>query len=234
MSELTYETNDDIAISAEIASGYPYVGFVSVYLCRALIAIQNIFPGANIFVYAQLVMSFIAFTVIIRIILERQESVLVTVLAILVTAYFSLDHYGCLQFTKTSALLMTAGLIWIADTYLHERRVSCFILAFALYFIGVAYRQKGMFPSIAFVALFMLLWWLTNGKEFFGGRKPLPEIGLVLIIVIAMLVPYGLDKASDAANAGTPELKAGRQYQAERVKVTDYPMLDYIEDNIGE
>ena len=57
---------------------------------------------------------------------------------------------------------------------------------------------------------------------------------VVLIIVIAMLVPYGLDKASDAANAGTPELKAGRQYQAERVKVTDYPMLDYIEDNIGE
>ena len=234
LSEVTYETNDDFAIAAEIASGYPFVGFVSVYLCRILMLIQKIFPAANIFMISQLVMSFIAFTVIVKVILDRQESVLLSVLSLLLVLFYSMDHYGCMQFTKTSALLMTAGLIWIADTYLHERRVSCFILAFALYFIGVAYRQKGMFPSIAFVALFMLLWWLTNGKEFFGGRKPLPEIGLVLIIVIAMLVPYGLDKASDAANAGTPELKAGRQYQAERVKVTDYPMLDYIEDNIGE
>ncbi|MBQ6455933.1 MAG: hypothetical protein IJJ31_02260 [Mogibacterium sp.] len=234
LSEVTYETNDDFAIAAEIASGYPFVGFVSVYLCRILMLIQKIFPAANIFMISQLVMSFIAFTVLIKVILDRQESVLLSVLSLLLVLFYSMDHYGCMQFTKTSALLMTAGLIWIADTYLHERRAACFILAFALYFIGVAYRQKGMFPSIAFVALFMLLWWLTNGKEFFGGRKPLPEIGLVLIIVIAMLVPYGLDKASDAANAGTPELKAGRQYQAERVKVTDYPMLDYIEDNIGE
>ena len=234
LSEVTYETNDDFAIAAEIASGYPFVGFVSVYLCRILMLIQKIFPAANIFMISQLVMSFIAFTVIVKVILDRQESVLLSVLSLLLVLFYSMDHYGCMQFTKTSALLMTAGLIWIADTYLHERSAACFILAFALYFIGVAYRQKGMFPSIAFVALFMLLWWLTNGKEFFGGRKPLPEIGLVLIIVIAMLVPYGLDKASDAANAGTPELKAGRQYQAERVKVTDYPMLDYIEDNIGE
>ena len=234
MSEVTYETNDDFAIAAEIVSGYPFVGFVSVYLCRMLILIQKIFPTANIFMISQLVMSFIAFAVIFKIILDRQESVLLTLLTLILILFFSMDHYGCMQFTKTSALLMAAGLIWIADVYLHERSAACFIFAFALYYIGVAYRQKGMFPSIAFVALFMLLWWITNGREFFAGRKPLPEIGLVLVIVIAMIVPYGLDMASDAANAGTPELKAGRQYQAERVKVTDYPMLDYIEQNIGE
>lgn len=234
MSEVTYETNDDFAIAAEITAGYPFVGFVSVYLCRILILIQKAFPAANIFMISQIVMSFLAFTVIVKVILDRQKSVLLTVLALLLTAFFSMDHYGCMQFTKTSALLMTAGLIWVADTYLNEGRLITFILAFAMYFTGVAYRQKGMFPAIAFVALFMLIWWLTNAKEFFSGRKPLPEIGKVLIIVVAMLVPYGLDMASDAANAGTPELKAGREYQAERVLVTDYPMLDYIEENIGE
>ena len=234
VSELTYETNDDIAISAEIAAGYPYVGFVSVYLCRALIAIQNIFPGANIFVYAQLIMSFIAFTVIIRIILERQESVLVTVLAILVTAYFSLDHYGCLQFTKTSALLMTAGLLWVTDAYLYERKVFYFICAFALYFTGVAFRQKGMFPAIAYSAVFMAIWWLTNRKEFFKDRKLLPEAGLVLLIIVMMIVPYGIDKASDAANASTPELRAGRLYQQERTQLTDYPFLKYTDQNMHE
>ena len=234
LTDLTYETNDDFAISAEIAAGYPYVGFVSVYFCRLLVAIQKVFPAANVFIYSQIVLSFIAFTVLVRIIFERQKSLLLTLLSLLITAYFSLDHYGCLQFTKTSALLMAAGLIWVADNYIHERSVLYFILAFALYFIGVSYRQKGMFPAVAYCALFMLLWWLCNGREFFKERKPLPEIGLALIIMMIMIVPYGIDLASDAANAGTPELKAGRDYQRERTLVTDYPVIEYLEQNVGE
>ena len=36
-TNLMYETNDDYAIAARIADGYPYVNFINYYLCRILI-----------------------------------------------------------------------------------------------------------------------------------------------------------------------------------------------------
>ena len=238
-TDLMYETNDDFAIAEKLAAGYPYVGFVSYYLCKALIFVQDIFPGINIFIVSQLVMSFVSFTVLFKIILDRNLYIFEIILGAVVTAFFSLDHYSSVQFTKTSALLMTAGLILVADTYINNRDsrlkfVFYNIVAYALFFAGVAYRQKGMFPALAYAGVVMLLWLLLEGKEYFKGRNPLAEIVIIIVLLVLAAVPYGLDLKSDAANAGTPELALGREYQAERVKITDYPMIERYEEHKDE
>jgi len=230
-TDVFYESNDDFAISQEILAGYPFVGFVNYYLCKALIFFQGIVPGMNGFVLSQIAVSFIALCVILKIFLDRKDDWFEMVPAVLIIAFFSLDHYSAIQFTKTAALLMTAGLLWVVDSYTHERKLSGFIFGFALFCLGVAYRQKGMFPAIAFAACFMLVWWALNGREFFKGKKPLPEVCLVVLILALLLAPYGFDKLSDQKNESTPELKYFREYQAERVLLTDYPFLDYFEQN---
>ena len=235
-TDLMYETNDDFAIAEKLAAGYPYVGFVSYYLCKALIYLQAAFPEINIFVVSQLAASFISFTVLFKILLDRDPYPTEILMGAVVTAFFSLDHYSSVQFTKTSALLMTAGLIFIADIYINSRDsklrfIIHSIIAFALFFTGVAYRQKGMFPALAYAGVFMLLWIMLNGREYFKGRRPLPEIALIILLMAAAVVPYWLDMKSDAANAGTPELAAGREYQAERVRITDYPMIENYEEH---
>ena len=45
-TDLMYETNDDFAIAEKLAAGYPYVGFVNYYLCRALMAVQAYAPNS--------------------------------------------------------------------------------------------------------------------------------------------------------------------------------------------
>ena len=50
LTDMAYETNDDFAITSRIVAGYPYVGFVNYYLCKALIAVQHAIPGVNWYV----------------------------------------------------------------------------------------------------------------------------------------------------------------------------------------
>lgn len=234
-TSLFYETNDDYAISQMIADGYPYIGFVNVYLCRLLAALQKMTPDINIFIASQLIMSFVSMTVILWVLLRRRKNVPALILAAAVIAVFSLDHYSSIQFTKTAALLMMAGLILLVDTYIHDRSLPLFLLAFLLFYAGVAFRQKGMFPALSYAGLYVLLWWIQNRKEVFAGeRRPAKELILVVCIAAAALGPYGLDMMSDAENSGTAELKAAREYQAERVRITDYPTYEYYDDNRTE
>lgn len=224
-----YETNDDYSIACKIAEGYPYVGFVNYYLCRVLIVIQKAFTGVNVFMLSQIVMSFIAFTAVFRVLIERSRELTEWLLAAVVIAFFSFDHYSAIQFTKTSALLMAAGLVCVADAYTRRRSILAYIGGFLLYFIGVCYRQMGMFPAISYIFLFMLVWWILNGREYFKGKKPVLEIGLVLVIVALLVAPYAFDMQSDRMNASTPELALAREYQAERIKITDYPLVNNYE-----
>lgn len=224
-----YETNDDFSISCKIAEGYPYVGFVNYYLCRVLIVLQRMFTNVNIFMLSQVVMSFVAFTAVFRVLAERSKDVFEWALAACLIAFFAFDHYSAIQFTKTSALLMAAGLIYVADAYTRRRPILSYICGFLLYFTGVCYRQMGMFPALSYVFLFMLVWWILNGKEYFKGKKPALEIGLVMLIVVLLVAPYAFDMQSDRMNASTPELALAREYQAERIKITDYPLTGNYE-----
>lgn len=220
-----YETNDDYTIAYRIAGGYPYVGFVNYFLCEVLILINKVFTGVNVFMVSQVVTSFIAFTAVLKTIMERSRRIPDSIMAVVVVFFFSFDHYCSLQFTKTSALLMAAGLVIVADAYIHSRSFLTFFGGFFLYFVGAAYRQMGMFPAMAYICAFMLVFWIINGKEFFEGRKPGREIALFLVIAALLVAPYGVDKLSDSINAGTPERALAREYQALRVKITDYPVL---------
>jgi len=221
-----YETNDDFTIAYRIAGGYPYVGFVNYFLCRVLIVIQKMFSGINVFMLSQVVVSFIAFTAVLETVMERSKRLTDSLLAVAAVFFFSFDHYSSIQFTKTSALLMAAGLVVVADTYINSRSVIRFFIGFLLYFTGVAYRQMGMFPALAYICMFMLLFWLISGREFFEGRKPVKEIGLFLLIAALLVAPYGIDQLSDRINAGIPERALAREYQALRTTITDYPVYE--------
>ena len=234
LTPIYYETNDDYSIAYKIATEYPYVGFVNYYLCMALIPIQKVFSSVNIFILSQMIMSVTAFTAVLKVFFERRSEFFYCALAAGIAFFFSFDHYSSVQFTKTSALLMAAGLVYIADAYIHSEPVISFLGGYLLYFIGVCYRQMGMFPALSYIGVFMLIWWMFNGRRFFKGKNPFKETALVLLILALLVIPYGFDKMSDRMNASTPELAYGREYQAERVKITDYPVLDRYENFADE
>ena len=227
VTDIVYETNDDFAISQMIYDGYPYVRFVNYFMSQVIIFIQGFFPGVNMFMLVQMVLGFISFTVLVKIFLDRKDNSIELILAVMLVAYFSLDHYSSIQFTKTAAILMTAGLIWAVDNYTHERSVSVYIAAFIMYYSGVAFRERGMFPAIGYAGAYILVWWIFNHEEVFAKDRRKKEAGLVALILVILFIPYGIDVASDNINAGTPELKYSREYQNERAWITDYPLMDF-------
>ena len=226
-TNLTYETNDDFAVAQEIVAGYPYVGFINYYLCKILIAIQSSFPKLNMFILAQLLMSFTAFVVLLKTYLDKASDAYDILIASMICGFFSFDHYTCLQFTKTAALLMASGLIWAADNYIGKRRLTSFAGSFTLFYMGALLRQEGMFPALGYVGAFVMLWWLQNGRELLKERKPAKEMALILVILAIILTPYGINKLSYAKNSETEELKNAREFQDERILVTDYPIMGY-------
>lgn len=232
LTNIMYETNDDFGIAYKLSQGYPYIGFVNYFLCKVLIVIQGMFTKVNVFILAQLMLSFVAFTVALRTILERSNKIIVELVAVGIILMFSVDHYAAVQFTKTASLLMATGLLLLVDNYLHEKKIGYYVLAYAFFYIGVAFRADAMIPAIGFVGAFMLLWFLLNGipsiREHGLNKK---DVAKVLLIIVIALVPYGIDMLSDRMNASTPELAYAREYQAERTKVTDYPLTKYYEKN---
>ena len=222
---MMYESNDDFAIAAELADGYPYISFVNYYLCKLLIAIQDCFTDVNIFILSQIIMSFLSFCTILKIVVERSRLRIEILFAAVICTIFSLDHYSDIQFTKTAALLMTSGALLLVDNFVHEKRVPEFIIAIALFFIGAGYRDNGVTPIAAYAGLFLMFWLLEERRIF-----NIKELFFVAIIALVLMAPHGLDAASDAINRSTPELKLGREYQSARIRVTDYPLLGHYEE----
>jgi len=229
---LFYETNDDYGISDMIAKGYPEIGFVNYYFCKILAGIQSYVGETNVFVVSQIIMSFIAMTVFLKVVIERRKSFGEVMVALAAIGILAFDHYSSIQFTKTAGLLMASGLVLLADTYIHERRPFSFAAAICIYYIGTFYRQKGMTPAIAYIGIFMILWWILNREEFKCKFKDWRrELVLIMGIIVLIVVPFGLDYMSDRANESTAEMKRAREYSAERVKITDYPTYENYEEN---
>ena len=228
-----YETNDDHSIAKMLADGYAYVGFVNYYLCRLLIAIQRMLPDVNVFVYAQIFTSYIAFTAVLRTVMERTCSWWLRVAATALIAVFSIDHYLTIQFTKTSALLLTAGFILILNSAINELRWSECLEGILLIIVGSSFRWNTLLPSLGFLCAFAGIYiviTLIEGirkkelKERAAALKPLIVCGIVAVIAIGCA--YGLETASDTVNTSSEELRAAREYRSLRARITDFPTDD--------
>ena len=132
MTHMSYETNDDYAIASRIVDGCAEVNFVNYYLCRILVPLQQSAGSINVYVIAQLLFSFIAFTVMLKLIMDRTDSRLTRVAAAFVIAVFAADHYCSIQFTKTAALLIITASIVVVDNMVNEGSVLKYILGLIL------------------------------------------------------------------------------------------------------
>ena len=231
-THMVYETNDDYAIASRIADGYPEVNFVNYYLCRVLIRLQGLMPGINAYVAAQMFCSYVSFTCILKMIMDATDRRWVRIVAVLTIAAFSIDHYCTIQFTKTAALLIVAGLMILADSITRKRHAGYYIIGILLLYIGVAFRIDGLIAAIGFTGLYLLKWLLENRRTVVkeGYFKP---ARLVLYVVLIALIGgcYGFEHMSYKANIASDELKTYKEYSILRSAVVDYPLYEYYEDN---
>lgn len=229
---MVYETNDDYAISVRIADGYPFVGFVNYYLCKLLIAIQSIAEGINVYVIWLLITSFAAFVCILKILFDAGENAWFRIVSTAIIAMFSLDHYCLIQFSKTAALLMIAGLLMMVDAVIRKRKAGYYIASIILLYLGATIRIDALPAALGFVGIYALLWILLNRKKvvedgYFTGKK----IVLYIVLLVIVAGAYGIDVASCRKNVSTDELRYAEDYSVYRSNIVDYPTYQYYESN---
>lgn len=232
VTNMLYETNDDYAIASRLVDGYAEVNFVNYYLCRILIPLQQAAGTINVYVIAQIAFSFIAFTVLLKIILDNTESRIIRAAAALVTAVFSFDHYCTIQFTKTAAILIIAASILIVDNMVKKGSALRYLGGLLLLYAGVAFRVDGLIAAIGFAGIFVLNWIILHRKDLkTEGYLAIKNIVVYVIVIAAVLGSYGFDNLSYKANIATDELRAYKEYSELRSDIVDYPVYDYYEDN---
>lgn len=234
-TNMCYETNDDYAIASRIVAGYPYVGFVNYFLCRILIVIQSFAGTVNVYVVALILLSFVAFVVITRTIFETGESIVIRGILVAVLFVFAYDHYASIQFTKTAAVVMTAGLMLLVEAVTRNKGAAQYVASIALVYIGASIRVDALIGAVGFAGIYGIVWLVRNRERlipegyFTGGR-----IALYLLLVVLVAGAYGFDAYSNKINVSTPELEYAEAYSNPRSNIVDYPTYEYYEQNKAE
>ena len=231
-THMMYETNDDYAIASRIVDGYPEVNFVNYYLCLILVRLQVAVPSMNAYVIFMIGASFISFTCILKLIMDRTDQKIIHIASALVIAVFSVDHYCTIQFTKSAALLTCAALMLMLDTLTRKKNILHIFFALILLYSGAALRIDTLIAAIGFAGLYLLYWLFLN-------RKKLSEDGyltgkrIVLYIVLLALTGgcYAFNYMSYRANTDTDALKAYKEYSQARSDVVDFGVYENYDQN---
>ena len=234
-TNMTYESGDDYAISQYIVDGYQYVSFVNYYLCRALIAVQAHVSQLNVYVIFLIIIPFISFVCITKLVFDACSSLAVRAFLISALVIYSFDHYCAIQFTKTAALTATAGFIMLTDCVIKRRGLPSYIAAFILIYLGAAVRYGSFTPALGTAAVSVITWMLTEcgSREDEGWFRPKSLVSTAVIIAL-VCGAFGIIKMSALKNTSTPELKLYDEYNLARSNVLDYPTLQYYEENKAE
>lgn len=231
ITDMVYETNDDYAISSRIAAGYPYVNFISYQLATILIPVQRLCGFINVYVLYQIIGSLAAFTCILKLILDVNRNKLVLIATVMIMAIYSFDHYCTIQFTKTSALLMTAGFIILLDSMFNKRKAIYYVIAMLLFYAGALLRFDGMIVALGFAGIYLIFWIVCNRKIIPEQYLEKKRIVLYLVLLVLIAGGWGMQKISCDANVSTPELQKYKAYSELRSEVVDFPIYERYDTN---
>ena len=233
-TRMSYETNDDYAIASRIAAGYPYVGFVNYFLCKPLIMIQKLIPSVNCFVIFLIAASFVSLTCVLYTIFSAGNDRMVRIAAAAMTALFAFDHYSSIQFTKTAALVMTAGMLMLVDCVTNKKKAPGYIVSVLLIYLGACIRVDALLGAAGFAGIYGIVWLIQNRsrlKE--DGYFTMPRIALYVLLVALVCGAYELDQYSCRINVSTEQLRYAEDYSLYRSNIVDFPTYEYYEDNVA-
>lgn len=232
LTDTAYETNDDYVISLRIADGYPYSSFVNYFLCRILIGIQSMLPGINVFTVMQIFASWVSFVCITRVFMDTMKNRDVLTVAFFIMTVFAADHYSILQFTRTSALMLTCGMLLLIHSMIHRKGFGWYLTAFALIYPGTWMRDMNLIVAIGSAGIFLVAWVIINRRELIPEGYLKPKRILIYAVCLLLLGgAAGTSLLTTHINNSTEELAKFSDYDYYRSLATDYPVYEDYEKN---
>lgn len=230
-TRISYETNDDYAISRLIAGfGETSIPYLNALLSGMLGGLQKAVTFCNLFVLYQIVAGCLSFTAITYVFLDKFSRRFSVPASLFVVILFGFNHYALLQYTKTAYLLSVAGFLLLIHALYKRKSIWMCIMGALLALFGCFTRLNSFFVAAVFTAVFLLAFFFTWIIEKAGAAL----ISLVRTrkkYLISWLLFFLLALSSVIASAQIYSGRAGydeySRFNGARAATLDYPIPAY-------
>ncbi len=217
------ENNDNFSIAA-VTGNLKYSNyciFLNPVLCGVIHSIAALLPKADAFALTSLILCELAFVSAAVLIFKRTSGAKRLIFLTAVAVYASLGVYTQ-NFTVIAAFLTMTGAVPLLSAVISGKRngihtlISVFFISF-----GCMYRSECALLFIPFAAVCVLAALFQNK----GQQKAFcfNAAAVLLPAAAAAAVLFGIALAV----SGTPNIKAGLDFNTARARVQDYPLLPY-------
>ncbi len=236
LSGFHYELSDDWFFSSNIAEGNYNFTFCNYFIQLLSGLLQKIIYPVNAFMLLQLIFGFVAMTTISYIFFYTFGKKKGFLLILLMESAFAYNIYSMITFSKTAAVLVTAGGLMIFWAYLNKKRLIYSIFGLLLAIIGSFYRHQIFYSVIAVFAFFVLAYIIHQKKSpgikgFVQSCRGFFRFRMVAILVILVVTTLGCKSISKAIIFSDEELAYYRTYNSLRSSVVDFQIPSFEEES---
>ncbi len=230
-----YELSDDWFFSLNIANGNYNFTFCSYFIQLISGLLQKIIYPINAFMLLQLVFGWIALTSISYVFLDTFGMKKGLLFALLLQSAFAINVYSLITFTKTAAVLVTAGGLLIFWAHCKEKKLRYYILGVILALLGSFYRLK-IFYSVVVVFSFFVFAYLIHQtkppmvKGFFKACKKFFQTKMAFTLLILIIAVFSCNSISQKIIYSSDGLAYYKTYNSLRSSVVDFQIPSYDEE----
>lgn len=196
---------------------FPYAYIVVFFL--------RLFPNVPWYTILDCIWLFIAFTCVTYLVYEKYNNHFGTLVNMIMLTFFSYEGYICMQFTKTAAFLMGAGIFSLICA---KKRKRFIFVGLLLVTIGCFMRSSMMLMCIGSwgIVLFIKLLKCLRDRDVHKVR----QIMVSFVILLGVYGVYvGASKISSAVRLCSEEWVEYTEWTYNRARLLDYVTPDYEE-----
>ena len=231
---IKYEVSDDFVMEMMVSGAYtgkpsPFIMFMNPIIGILLSSLYNIFGKLNWYFLFHIAIIFLSLCVLTYYFFKWNTSNSNILLVFIFLLFFTNDLYLLVQFTKTATLAISAGIVILLDSLIHnDKRKYTYILGFFFFSIGYLIRENCIF-IVAFFAMASFLLYLFKIK--FNKQKIVLVIKntmILSIIGISLLLIFNIFNIQ--FNNNHPAYKKFQNFNSYRASIVDYNYYSYEEN----
>ncbi len=227
-----YELSDDWCFSENIADGnYDYV-YCNYFIQLISGLLQKLIFPVNAFMLLQLMLGFVSMVTISYIFLESFGFKKGILFILIVESIFAINIYTIITFTKTAAILATAGGLMMLWAYHNKKKSTYSIFGVILVILGSFYRFM-IFYSVLAVFGFTICALIINKlkKPIFKSLgdilKEIFTVKTISLLLVTFISVFGLHHISRAIIFSHEGMDYYREYNSLRSSVVDFALPIY-------
>lgn len=235
ISGFKYELSDDWFFSENIANGKYNFTFCSYFIQIISGFLQKIIYPFNAFMLLQLIFGFVSMMVIAYVFFDKLGIKKGIVPVLFFESVLSINVYSLITFTKTAAVLITAGGLMILWAHLEKKKIRYYVFGIIMALFGSFYRFKVLYSVFAVFAFFALCIIIFKTKApfirgFFKELKEFLSAKFLTAIIIMLALVFSLNSVSRMIFANDSELDYYREYNSHRSHIVDFDIPSFTDE----